>query len=167
MAAEIRQIETDTRWGLRALTALERTIPKKRKKEFVHFMFASGFWDSDKLTFDAAVTRVNECLRTDPDKRQFFKLTEIWAWMKHSGEHALFQEMGADLHYRVDRIPTNELVAELLSRIDGRLIDAKTAFDDAASLRSELVAITSSQHVETAGEQRPVRFSRPPEWKGE
>lgn len=152
----------DGRWLRGAFIALERTIPSRLKKKFVSLMFQARFWDSAKLSWDAAVARLNECLRPEPDKRQFLKIVEVWAWMRHSGEHELFLAMAEDLGYRVDRIATPERIADLLKRIDQRLADGADAFGDVAALRDQLATITAGSMEPIAptdsGDTRPVRF---------
>lgn len=133
----------DGRWVRTALAALDRTIPQKCKKKFVSFMFSARFWDATRLSWDAAIARVNECLRIDPDKRQFLKIAEVWAWMRFSGEHDLFLAMADDLGYRVERIPTASRIAELLARIEQRLADGTDAFGEVRELRDQLAAITA------------------------
>lgn len=131
----------DGRWFRNAATALLRTIPSRRKKEFIAAMYANGLWDQERLKFDSAQARVNECLSVDDEKKQFFKIVELWVWMRASGEHELFLAMAEDLGYRVERIPDESRVATMIERIDQRIGAVSEALEDVRAFRSEIASL--------------------------
>jgi hypothetical protein len=140
----------DGRWFRNAATALLRTIPSRRKKEFIALMYANRFWDQDRLKFDSAQARVNDCLDVEGEKKQFLKISEIWAWMRASGEHELFLAMAEDLGYRVERIPDATRVNDMLDRIDARLGAASDALEDVRAFRSEIAALLAGNQSAAA-----------------
>lgn len=150
MAQTEQKSEWDGSWLNAVAQSLERTIPAKLKKEFIAFMFEAGFWDPSKLSWEAAVTRMNDCLRADGEKRQFFKVSELLAWMRHSGEHDLLLAIAESLGYRVERIPSTARVTALLERIDQRIGDAEHAFADVRCLRDTLAGIGSDGEIPRA-----------------
>ncbi|GAA0721510.1 hypothetical protein [Dokdonella soli] len=151
----------DLAWLVAAAKALKATLPQAEKKAFIALMFEAGFWDSEKLTWDAAVSRLNECLRNDGASRQFLKVSELWAWMRSSGHHALFRAMADDLGYRVERLPTEQRIADLLERIDRKLTKAADAQVDAAALRDAVERLLHPAQPPREG--APTRFSVKPE----
>lgn len=158
----------DGRWFRNAATALLRTIPSRRKKEFIACMYANGFWDQERLKFDSAQARVNECLAVDGEKKQFFKTSELWAWMRASGEHELFLAMAEDLGYRVERIPDEVRVNTMLERIDARIGSVSDALEDVRAFRSEIAALlVGNQRAATSTDtgDATIRFCRDGEEK--
>lgn len=104
-------------WMRRGLQALRSTlrVDGRQRKKMIEFLFAEGFWKQERLSWDAAVARWNDCL--NPDKAAFFKVAEVWALMKRFGNHDLFLAMAEDLGYDVRRRPTDERRQELFARI--------------------------------------------------
>jgi len=108
----------DAGWMQKGLDALAETfsVDDQTKREMIQFLFDEGFWDKDKLTWSAAVTRFNECL--NPRRPQFFKFAEIWALMKRFRRYALLHAMAEDLEFQPLRpLPTEARRQDLLERI--------------------------------------------------
>lgn len=107
----------DAQWTQRGLDALRSTldVDGTTKKAMIEFLFQEGFWDQDKLTWDAAVSKFNDSL--NPGKPAFFKLGEVWALMKRFDRHELFHVLAQDLGFEVRRIPTEERRQGLLERV--------------------------------------------------
>lgn len=107
----------DDTWLRTAFTSLRATfdVDNKTKQLMVQFLLDEGFWQADKLSWEAAIARFNGCL--NPNKAEFFKMGEIWALMARFGRHELFHAMAADLGYELRVIPTEERRQQLLERI--------------------------------------------------
>jgi hypothetical protein len=107
----------DASWQQQGLEALRATfnVETKKRNEMIQFLYDEGFWDIERLTWDAGVARWNDCL--NPSKSAFFKMGELWALMKRFGNHDLFEAMAADLGYEIRRRPTEERRMALLERI--------------------------------------------------
>lgn len=107
----------DDTWLRVAFTSLRATfeVDNKTKAAMVQFLMDEGFWQADKLTWDAAMARFNSCL--NPNKSEFFKMGEIWALMSRFGRHDLFHAMAEDLGYELRVKPTEERRQQLLERI--------------------------------------------------
>lgn len=88
----------DATWFANAHRALRETIPKHKHKEFIGCMYECGIWDSTKLKWKSAETRLRDCL--DPGGDQFFKWSDLWLWMHQSGERELLEAMNDDLKHR-------------------------------------------------------------------
>ena len=133
----------DDPWFERAFEALQEAlrVEKRLQKEMIQFLFDEGFWDPDKLTWEAAATRFVGCLnRSKTDTN--FKLSEIWALMKRFGRHHVFLAMADDLGYEVRLKPTEERRQDLLERavtLLERLDDASTA------LRGDIERLVSGE----------------------
>lgn len=85
-------------WREEAFRALRATVRTDRKKDFIACMFETGMWPAAELTWKAAETRFSQCIAPRKGKHdQYFKTTDLWAWMKCSGEHALLDVMMADI----------------------------------------------------------------------
>lgn len=156
----------DGRWFRNAATALVRTIPSRCKKAFIAAMYGNGFWHQDRLKFDSAVARLNDCLAIDGEKTQFLKISEVWAWMRLSGEHELFLAMAEDLGYRVERIPDETRVQQMLEQIESRLAATETSLDEVRSLQGDIARLrddarTSSARDATA-DGGSIRFCQTP-----
>ena len=105
-------------WVRDAFEALRETlrVSTKTRNDMIQFLFDEGFWDPEKLTWDAAVARWNACL--NPNKADaFFKLGELWALMKRFDRHHLFLAMAEDLGYEVRRRPTPERLQDLAEQL--------------------------------------------------
>lgn len=107
----------DDTWLRNAFMALRSTfdVDNKTKALMVQFLFDEGFWQADRLSWDAAIARFNACL--NPNKTEYFKMGEIWALMARFGRHELFLAMAEDLGYELRVKPTEERRQELLERI--------------------------------------------------
>jgi hypothetical protein len=107
----------DSQWMEAGLEALRDTllVEPRLRKQMIEFLLEEGLWDSEKLSWDAAVARWNACL--NPKRPEFFKQSESWALMKRFQRFALFQAMAEDLGFEVKRIPTEERRQNLLERI--------------------------------------------------
>lgn len=108
----------DEQWLQAGLDALEETfrVGDADKRDMIQFLFDEGFWNKEKLTWTAAVARFNDCL--NPNKNQFFKLSELWALMKSFERPQLLQAMASDLGYQpLRQVPSDERRQALLERI--------------------------------------------------
>lgn len=109
---------TDEVWLRTALDAMRTTFGNDphQKKEMIDFLLDEGFWDKESLkSWEAATARFNDCL--NPNKAQFFKVSEVWALMKRFDRPQLFLAMAEDLGYEVRKIPTETRRQLLLERI--------------------------------------------------
>jgi hypothetical protein len=107
----------DPLWMQRGLDALRETldVDASTKRDMIEYLFEEGFWDRDRLSWDAAIARFNACL--NPNKSEFFKLSELWALMKRFRRHQLLHTLAADLGCEVRVIPTEERRQALLERL--------------------------------------------------
>lgn len=107
----------DAAWSQRGLDALRETldVDPQTKRAMIQFLFDEGFWDVERLTWDAAVARWNDC--QNPGKPAFWKPGELWALMWRFERHHLFLAMAADLGYELRRTPTEERRQLLLERM--------------------------------------------------
>lgn len=107
----------DDSWFERAFEALQETlrVDKRMKKDMLDFLFAEGFWDSEKLSWENGMTRFDGCLNRNKTDTNF-KVSELWALMKRFGRHHLFLAMAEDLGYEVRLKPTEERRQELAAR---------------------------------------------------
>lgn len=152
----------DDAWFEGAFNALTDTLraDSRTKRDMIQFLFDEGFWDSEKLQWQAAEARFNACLNRNKADA-FFKLSEIWALMKRFNRHAFFLAMAEDLGFEVRLKPTTERVQELLAS----LLEANERMEqECARQRAQLERITgadvaSNTVVLHPGRQKP-HFSR-------
>lgn len=105
-------------WQQRGLNALRATldVDSATKRDMIEFLFATGLWDREKLSWQAAVTRFNACL--NPDKGDFFKLAEVWVLMKRFHRFDLLYAMAEDLGFApLQERPTEARRQQLLERL--------------------------------------------------
>ncbi|MDR1076100.1 MAG: hypothetical protein LBL59_07370, partial [Xanthomonadaceae bacterium] len=109
-------IVTDS-WMAGAFAALKATldVDARLKGEMIQFLLEEGFWDKNRLSWDAAVARFNAGL--NPNKPEYFKIGELWALMAKFGRHQLFHAIAADLGYEVREIPTEQRRHDLLRQL--------------------------------------------------
>lgn len=108
----------DDQWFTGAGEALREMmeISPQAKRDMIQFLLDEGFWDAERLSWEAAVTRFNACL--NPNKRDAtFKVSELWALAKRFDRHQLFVAIMHDLGYEVRIRPTEERRQALLERI--------------------------------------------------
>lgn len=141
-----------TRAGLTEMFSVDQST----KLQMIQFLLDEGFWDSERLSWDAAVTRFNACL--NPNKRDaHFKTSELWALAKRFNRHHLFLALMQDLGYQVAVFPTEARRQELLDRI-ARATEACTAAVERANAelqrlpedRGSVSKVTHFQHGRTA-----------------
>lgn len=108
---------TAANWPRLGLAALRETldVDGQTRRAMIEYLYAEGFWDARRLSWDAAVARWNDCL--NPQKPAFFKLGEVWALMRHFGRHQLLLTLADDLGYEVRRKPTEERRQDLLEHL--------------------------------------------------
>lgn len=108
---------SDGGWQQIGLAALRETldVDGHTRKAMIEYLFSEGFWDAERLSWDGAVARWNDCL--NPTKTAFFKLGELWALMRKFGRHHLLLAMADDLGYELRMKPTEERRQALLVRI--------------------------------------------------
>lgn len=150
----------DDSWFERAFDALKETFPRDKhlRKEMIQFLYDEGFWDPEKLSWEAAEKRFEG--NTNPARSDTnWKLGEVWALMKRFGRHDFAIAMIDDLGYDVRRKATEERLQDLLERATNALERSESTN---AGLRAELARITNGTTVEPrtrAGAPRP-HFSR-------
>lgn len=107
----------DAQWQQRGLDAVRASfdVDAAMKRLMIEFLFDEGFWNRESLSWDAAISRFNDCL--NPGKPAFFKLGEVWALMMRFERHDLFFAIARDLGFEVRRVPTEERRQALLERI--------------------------------------------------
>lgn len=134
----------DEVWMQRGLDALDEMfrVSDATKRDMIQFLFDEGFWDKGRLSWAAAVARFNDCL--NPNKPQFFKISELWALMKAFRRHGLLHAIADDLGYQALRqMPTEERRQALLERI--------------AAGQEALAALLAHAHAELADlDTKPV-----------
>jgi len=127
-------------WMEVAHGALQSTVPSESKKDFVLCMYASGLWNSLRLTWSAAITKLSNglALKAQDDRnREYLKIVEIWWWMKCSGKHDLAIAMLNDLGYEVRRKPKIERLTAIAERIDKSLAEIRELTQQAQLMRHE------------------------------
>lgn len=125
----------DPAWSQRGLAALHAMldVDDHTRKAMVQFLFDEGFWDPEKLTWDAAIARWNDC--KNPGKHAFFKLGELWALAWRFERPQVFLAMADNLGYEVRRMPTPEREQQLLERMATAMEQCETTM---AVCRTEL-----------------------------
>lgn len=108
----------DPKWMQRGWEALRETfnVDGATKRDMIQFLLDEGFWHKDRLTWEGAEKRFNDCI--NPTRDTFFKLVELWALMKQFRRFHLLEVMADDLGFRpLVQMPTEERRLELLERI--------------------------------------------------
>lgn len=150
----------DAHWSARGLAALKATlgdVDSHTRKAMVQFLLDEAFWDADKLTWDGAIARWNDCL--NPGKPAFFKLAELWALMRRFERHDVFHAMAADLGYETRRVPTEERRLAAIERMAAAVDTCEAAL---AAARTELAHLHHGDppNASARGQGgRPVRFA--------
>lgn len=132
----------DKQWQQHALEAMLQTFDAAPhlKRQMVEFLLDEGFWDRSRLSWDAAIARFNACL--NPNKAEFFKISEAWALMKRFQLHELALAMIEDLGYERPRLrPTEErrqaLMQQMVQAIENSNQVVAAAQAELARLRGE------------------------------
>jgi hypothetical protein len=105
-------------WLQIALQALRDTldVDAQLKREMIQFLYDEGFWDRDKLKWEAGIARFNACL--NPEKPDKFSLAEVWALSKRFDRDQLVMAMLEDMGYeRPRRRATEERHQAALERV--------------------------------------------------
>jgi hypothetical protein len=146
----------DAQWAQRGLDAIRSTldVDGATKRQMIEFLFEEGFWERGKLSWDAAISRFNDCL--NPGKPAFFKIGEVWALMLHFERHELFYAMARDLGFELRRIPTEERRQSLLERI-AIATEANTAIIAAATAELGRLGVEPPPSQDSPGQN--TRFS--------
>lgn len=155
----------DPQWIANAHSALTSTVPADCKKDFVICMYASDFWDHLRLTWNAAISKLGNCLmlKSKHDRnKDSFKTLELWWWMKRSGRHDLAIAMVNDLGYGVYRLPKSERQAALADRMDKTLAEIRDLTTQFQLMRHEPDDVDTSapMTVVRTPEVQGLRFSR-------
>lgn len=140
---------TDEAWLRMALDAMRTTFGNDPhlKRDMIQFLLDEGFWDKDTLkSWEAATARFNDCL--NPNKAQFFKVSEVWALMKRFDRPQLFLAMADDLGYEVRKIPTEARRLACLERIANAYESCERSVGGA---QAELQRLSSPQEVQRGG----------------
>lgn len=138
---------SDENWQQLGLVALRETldVDGHTRKAMIEYLFAEGFWDTSRLSWDAAIARWNDCL--NPSKTAFFKLGELWALMRQFGRHHLLLALADDLGYELRRKPTEERRQELLAR----MVDTLTRTERELALARDALTRLEQGQVHTDG----------------
>lgn len=151
----------DADWAERGLAALRATfdVDGQTKREMIQFLFDEGFWDAERLSWDASVSRFNDCL--NPGKPAFFKLGEIWALMRRFDRQALFEAMAADLGFELRRTPTEERRLAAMDRMADAVQTCERVLGEARTELARLNHQDTPRGRHTSTQQRaPVRFAQ-------
>lgn len=150
----------DAAWQDRGLKALRDTldVDPRHRRAMIEFLFAEGFWDSERLSWDAAIARWNDCL--NPGKASFFKLGELWGLMARFGRHDLFHALADDLGYEVRRKPTEERRQALMERMCEALEHAERQTADIRSQMARIEKPLAEEPVNGLRQEQPSRFAR-------
>lgn len=133
----------DKQWQQAALNAMLQTfdVSPSLKNEIVQFLLDEGFWDKDKLNWDSAIARYNACL--NPNKSEFFKLSEAWAISKRFGRPMFALAMVEDLGYESPRpMATESRRQQLLEQIHTAVNQCEATV---ALARAELARLAPEQ----------------------
>jgi hypothetical protein len=154
----------DSEWQRRGLEALRDTldVDSRTRRDMIQFLFDEGFWDAEKLSWDAAVARWNDCL--NPGKSAFFKIGELWALMKRFERFHLWLAMGDDLGFEHRRRPTEERLLVQLEKLTTAIEHSERQLADA---RAEIARLSVAGQrvpslrnpVEAMQPSQPMRFS--------
>ncbi|HET6631549.1 MAG TPA: hypothetical protein VFG73_02420 [Rhodanobacteraceae bacterium] len=120
-------------WTERGLAALRATldVDASVRRDMIEFLFAEGFWNREKLTWDAALARWNGCL--NPRKSEFFKIGEVWALMKRFHRYELLRAMAEDLGCELRIRPSEEQQQRLMERLAEATEHAAAAVAEASA----------------------------------
>lgn len=157
----------DAAWTRRGLAALHAMldVDDHTRKAMIQFLFDEGFWDTNKLTWDAAIAKWNDA--KNPVKPTFWKLAELWALAARFDRHQLFLAMAEDLGYEVRRTPTEERRQLLLERMATAVESCEQVLNTA---RTELARLhLSSSPVAAVRHSSPadlVRFQQADDMPG-
>lgn len=109
----------DETWLRRAFNAMQSMldVDVRTRNAMIQFLIDEGFWSAEKLSnFDSAIAKWNAC--KNPQKSEFFKVSELWALALRFERHDLFAAIVEDLGYEpLRRRPTEERRQDLLQRI--------------------------------------------------
>jgi hypothetical protein len=146
----------DAQWTQRGLDAMRATldVDGATKRQMIEFLFEEGLWDKERLTWDAAVSRFNDCL--NPGKPAFFKFGEVWALMLRFERHELFFAMARDFGFELRRMPTEERRQLLLERI---AVATEACTATVAGATAELARLGTDTSLSRGVAGQPTRFS--------
>lgn len=149
----------DATWTRRGLAALHAMldVDDHTRKAMIQFLFDEGFWDANRLTWDAAVARWNDC--KNPGKTAFFKMGELWALALRFERHQLFLAVMENLGYEVRRMPTEERRQLLLERMTDAVERCEQTLSTARTELARLHASELPHAMLPAAADAAVRFS--------
>lgn len=106
----------DEHWLRNAYDALKAMFDVEQhvKMAMIQFLYDEGFWDVERLSFDAAIARFNANL--NPNKPEAWKIGELWAIASRFDRPQLFEAINADLGLETRRKPTEERRQDLQQR---------------------------------------------------
>lgn len=141
----------DGHWHESGLDALRETlaVSANERKAMIEFLYEEGFWDHEKLTWPAAISRWNDCL--NPEKPTHFKLSELWALMLRFDRHQMFVAMAQDLGYAVRRYSSRERQEAMLVRLTETMALVQGQMDDT---RRQIERLAVQAKVEERQSQR-------------
>ena len=151
----------DHLWASRGLDALREMldVDPATKRDMIEFLFDEGFWDRNRLTWDAAQARFHACL--NPNKAEFFKFSEIWAIAKRFQRYQLIRAMAADLGLEVRVIPTEERRQALLERLASAQEQMVATSAEVAAALAQLDSTGKTVRLHPATEAGEMKFDMP------
>lgn len=142
----------DAQWMQRGLDALRQTldVDDATKRDMIEYLFDSGLWDRQHLSWTAAVARFNGCL--NPGKKEFFKLAEVWALMKHFGRYTLLVAIADDLGFKpLEFMPSAEREQAMMESLTAKLTGLQAEMSRLQAALSDAVGIA-------VADPRPLRM---------
>lgn len=106
----------DETWLRKAFQALNAVVDvdDHTSGEMIQFLMDEGFWDPD-MKWETARAKWNSC--RNPNKAEFFKISEIWALMLRFGRHQLFEAMAESFGAQIIWLPTEARRQAVLERL--------------------------------------------------
>jgi hypothetical protein len=149
----------DAEWTRRGLAALHAMldVDDHTRKAMIQFLFDEGFWNPDKLTWDAAIAKWNDA--KNPAKPGFWKVGELWALALRFERHQLFLAVMENLGYEVRRTPTEERRQLLLERMAAAVERCEQTLSTARTELARMHLASGPRGVPPKAGGEVVRFS--------
>lgn len=145
----------DEAWLRTAYDALRAmfAIDQHTRNAMIEFLYDEGFWDREKLQWDAAIARFNANL--NPNKPEAWKIGELWALAIRFDRPQLFSAVMDSLGFESRHKPTEERRQDLLQRV----ADVLERLDhEMAAARAELLRL---DRPEEPRRPQPLQQPRP------
>jgi hypothetical protein len=151
--------ETWLRRAHKALTAVF-DVDDRTRNDMIQFLFDEGFWDPEKLTHEAALTRWRA--NCNPGKGEFWKIGEVWTLSVRFNRPQLMQAWAESMGYEVRAIPTAERQQVLLERMCNAMEQAEAARAETLAELQRLHAPPPREHLPSTPGTRPQFSMREP-----